>query len=101
VTIVANTTAEGLTVPVSCLVDPPRNGKGTICVVRDGRAMYAPVGIGRCDTSRVEILGGIGLEDHIVLDGDVPFDLGDEVVAVLTPLQSEPLDVETQTADLR
>lgn len=101
VTIVANTSAKGLTIPVSCLVDPPRNGKGTLCVVRDGRAMYAPVGIGRCDSARVEILGGIGPEDYVMLDGDVPFESGDEVVAVVTPLQSEPLDVETQTADLR
>jgi RND family efflux transporter MFP subunit len=56
-----------LAVPSSCLVGKVRDGKGQVCVVRDGRAHLAPVHVSSDNGLRVGVVSGLRADDHVVL----------------------------------
>jgi RND family efflux transporter MFP subunit len=56
-----------LSVPTSCLVGKAENGKGSVYVVRDGRARLVPVEYGTDNGLRVAIHKGLQADDEVIL----------------------------------
>jgi len=56
-----------LSVPTSCLVGKSQDGKGSVFVVRNGKALLTPVEIGSDDGLTVSIIKGIVITDDVIL----------------------------------
>jgi len=66
VTINLHTDRNAVVLPVSCLVGPQKDEKGSVYVVRDGKARLVPVKLGTSDGIHVEILDGLAVTDDVV-----------------------------------
>lgn len=66
VTIKLRPDANALVVPASCMVGPVKDGKGSLYVIREGKAHLVPVEIGADDGARIEIRHGLSPEDQVV-----------------------------------
>ena len=55
-----------LSIPSSCLVGKPEKGKGSVYIVRAGRAHLTPVKIGADNGSQVGIAGGLKPDDQVI-----------------------------------
>jgi HlyD family secretion protein len=55
-----------LSIPSSCLIGNPQEGKGMVYVVRDGRAHLLPVQVGADNGLRVGIIRGLKADDHVI-----------------------------------
>lgn len=66
VTIKLGARAGGLMIPASCLAGPLKDGKGSVYVVRQGKACLVPVKVGSDDGARLEISKGLTPEDEVV-----------------------------------
>ncbi|HVA46200.1 MAG TPA: efflux RND transporter periplasmic adaptor subunit [Pirellulales bacterium] len=55
-----------LTLPASCLVEKPANGKAAVYVVRDGKAHRQAIYLIHADESEIEVLSGIRAGDWVV-----------------------------------
>ncbi len=66
VTIVLDKASNQLSIPSNCLVGKAGNGKGTVYVVRKGKAHLVPVHLGNDNGVRVEILQGLTTEDQVI-----------------------------------
>ena len=53
-------------VPTTCLVGSVESGKGSVYVVRDGKAWLVPVEVGYDDGIHVEINKGLGSGDRVI-----------------------------------
>jgi RND family efflux transporter MFP subunit len=76
-----------LTVPSSCLVGKVKDGKGSVYVVRDGRARLTPVTIGADDGLRIGIATGLTVHDAVILHPSDDVEDGTPVTA--TEVQAE------------
>src|SRR5262249_37890021 len=56
-----------LGVPSSCLVGRSQEGKGSVYVVRDGRAHLVPVRVGADNGLQIGLQGGLTPEDEVIL----------------------------------
>lgn len=65
VTIVLEKT-QLLAVPVSCLIGKPQNGKGSVFVVRGGRARQVSVRIASDDGVNIGIVSGVTAKDAVI-----------------------------------
>lgn len=101
VTIFAPAPSDSQTLPGSCLVGRTRNGRGEVFVLRDGRLRLTPIGTGRSDAERTEVLSGLSLNDAVVVKGDAGMLDGAAAVAVSTRRASPPRATGEVTADLR
>lgn len=86
VTIVLENSPSVLSIPSSCLVGKAEGGKGTVFVVREGRACQTPVRIGADNGLRVLILGGVKPEDQVVRHPSSA--LADGLTVVATPVKA-------------
>jgi HlyD family secretion protein len=66
VTIKLQTNLSAMLLPDSCLVGPAKDGKGTVYVVREGKARLVPVKVGGVDGPDFEILQGLAATDDVV-----------------------------------
>lgn len=66
VTIKLRPDANALVVPASCMVGPVKEGKGSVYIVREGKAYLVPVEIGTDDGARIEIRRGLKAGDRVV-----------------------------------
>jgi len=66
VTIKLTPAANDLAIPASCLVGAANGGKGSVYLVRDGKAKLTPVEIAADDGLDVEISRGLHAEDKVV-----------------------------------
>lgn len=57
-----------LAVPSACLVGKPQEGKGSVFVVRDGRARLVPVKLGADNGTLVGILSGLKADDDVIVN---------------------------------
>jgi RND family efflux transporter MFP subunit len=68
VTIVLDKNADTYSIPSSCLASKsPAGDKGTVYVVRDGRAHAAAVTLGADSGLRVAVLKGLSADDRVIL----------------------------------
>ncbi|HBI42679.1 MAG TPA: efflux RND transporter periplasmic adaptor subunit [Planctomycetales bacterium] len=67
VTIFLDQSADLLSVPSSCLTGKGEQGKGSVFVVRDGKACLTPVIVGSDNGVRIAIPKGLEADDQIVL----------------------------------
>jgi RND family efflux transporter MFP subunit len=74
--------ADALTVPSSSLVGKSENGKGSVYVVRDGRAHLTPVLVGSDNGIEATILGGLKPQDEVVTDAAAGLEDGAPVVPI-------------------
>src|SRR5262249_30978757 len=58
---------EMLSLPSSCLVGRSQDSKGSVYVVRDGRARQVPVQINSDNGVQVTILSGLRADDEVIL----------------------------------
>lgn len=56
----------GLTIPSHCLFGPAKEGKRSVRVVRDGKAVQLSVLVGQDDGVRAEILAGLNPDDRVI-----------------------------------
>jgi HlyD family secretion protein len=56
-----------LSVPSECLLRSGDPGKGTVFVVRDGKAQRKDIAIGMNNGVRAEILGGLTKDDDVII----------------------------------
>ena len=66
VTILLRALSHGLLVPSSCFVGPLKGGKGSVYVVRDGKAYLVPVDVASDDGVHAEIGRGLTDTDDVV-----------------------------------
>lgn len=57
----------GLVIPATCLVGQLKDGKGSVYVVREGKACLVAVKIGSDDGAQLEIRQGLAAEDEVVV----------------------------------
>jgi HlyD family secretion protein len=81
VTIFLEQAADLLSVPSSCLTGKGEQTKGTVFVVRDGKARLTPVIVGTDNGVRVAIPKGLKVDDEVVLHPTDDLVDGAEVVA--------------------
>jgi RND family efflux transporter MFP subunit len=67
VTIALEKASDALSVPSSALVGESDSGKGTLYLVRGGKAHKAEVGIGADDGIHTEIISGLNPDDDVVI----------------------------------
>lgn len=79
-TIGLETRKTGLQVPVACVIDRSGQSDGAVRVVRDGRVHQQKVELGADDGTTVEVVSGLGPDDHVVLRTDSPLKEGTSVV---------------------
>jgi HlyD family secretion protein len=70
-----------LALPPSCLVGKVQDGKGSVFVVRDGRAQLVPVHVGADNGVRVGIVSGLAADDRVILQPGNGIEDGTEVTA--------------------
>ena len=73
-----------LTVPSSCLGGKVQDGKGRVCVVRDGRTILRPVVLGANDGALIGILSGLQGRDAVVVNPGADVVDGTPVIAALS-----------------
>jgi RND family efflux transporter MFP subunit len=56
------------TLPAKCLVGEAEGDKGSVFVIKDGKARRTPIKIGVNDGIRVEVLSGLDPEDEVIVD---------------------------------
>jgi HlyD family secretion protein len=83
VTIFLDQSADLLSVPSSCLTGKGEQGKGSVFVVRDGKARLTPVIVGTDNGVRIAIPKGLKADDEVVLHPTG--DLVDGAAAVASP----------------
>ena len=66
VTILLDPEAEQLSIPSSCLIGRTQEGKGSVYVVRDGRAMLVQVRVGSDNGQLVAIESGLTPADQVI-----------------------------------
>jgi RND family efflux transporter MFP subunit len=66
VTIKLRAASGSFVVPATCLVGPVKDGKGTVYILRDGKACLVHVKVGSDDGARIEIRQGLSTEDDVV-----------------------------------
>jgi RND family efflux transporter MFP subunit len=80
-----------VSVPLSCLVGRPCNGRGQLYVVEDGRIYLRTVGLGYSDGKRVEVLQALKPTDLVLADGSSSrTDLRNGVAATAIEIQNTP-----------
>lgn len=57
-----------LALPPSCLVEKPRDGKGKVLVVRDGRVKVVPVTVGVENSRQIGVQGPLTAQDQVILN---------------------------------
>jgi RND family efflux transporter MFP subunit len=67
VTIMLDQQSDQLSIPSTCLVGQTHEGKGTVFVVRDGRAARVPIRIGVDNGELVAIRGGLTARDQVIV----------------------------------
>jgi multidrug efflux pump subunit AcrA (membrane-fusion protein) len=73
-----------LSIPRDCLIGRSEESKGSVYVVRDGKAHRVNVKLGMNDGVRAEVLHGLTKDDHVILAPPSTLADGDEVeVAML------------------
>jgi RND family efflux transporter MFP subunit len=68
VTIVLEKGTDLLSIPSPCLVGKNENGKGSVYVVRSGRAQKVDVEVGMDSGLRVAVLKGLSKDDQVILN---------------------------------
>jgi multidrug efflux pump subunit AcrA (membrane-fusion protein) len=66
VTIILDRAPDLISIPTSCLVGTPRDGKSKVYVVRDGLARLISVEIGSDNGLQVGVLRGLGEKDNVI-----------------------------------
>jgi len=87
VTIYLEQAADLLSAPSSCLTGKGEHGKGSVFVVRDGKAHLTPVIVGTDNGVRIAIPKGLKIDDEVVLHPTD--DLVDGAAVVASPEASE------------
>jgi len=59
-----------LSVPSACMVGKPKDGKGNVYVIRDGRARLTPIILGNDDGRQIGIISGISTANEIIVHPD-------------------------------
>jgi HlyD family secretion protein len=67
VSIMLDKSPDTLSIPSACLLGKAEGGKGTVYLVQDKRLKSAKIRIGTDNGVRVEIMGGLMLDDRVVL----------------------------------
>lgn len=67
VTVMLDKAPDGLTVPSSALVGESQGGKGTLYVIRGGKAHKLEVGIGADNGVQTEVVSGLKADDDVVV----------------------------------
>ena len=80
--------ADGLTIPAACLVQRHGDARGTVYVVRDGRARRTSITLGGDDGTATEVVSGLGPDDLVVLHPQGS--LEDGAAVVTDPDQTQP-----------
>jgi RND family efflux transporter MFP subunit len=80
VTIILDKQSDRLSVPTSCLVGKSQDGKGSLWVVREGRARLVPVRLGGDDGDRVAIQSGLSDRDQVIVQAPPELEDGTPVV---------------------
>jgi RND family efflux transporter MFP subunit len=80
VTILLDKQSDQLSVPTSCLVGKSQDGKGTLWVVREGRARLVPVRLGGDNGDRVAIQSGLTDKDPVIVQAPADLEDGTPVV---------------------
>jgi RND family efflux transporter MFP subunit len=81
VTIILDQASDQLSVPTSCLVGKAQDGRGTLWVVRDGRARLVPVRLGGDNGDHVAIQSGLSDKEQVIVQA--PSDLEDGTPVVV------------------
>ena len=89
-TIILDKAVDKMSIPRECLVGRPGEGKGTVYVVKGDKAYRTTIKVGLVQDARVEVLGGLRMDDHVVFM-DTPAALSDgiEVQATLMDEQKQ------------
>ena len=77
VTIALRPASKALLIPASCLVGPLKDGKGSVYVVRGGKASLTPVEIAGDDGVHLEVRKGLADTDDVVYHSTGP--IGNDV----------------------
>ena len=67
VTVILEKASDAFSVPSSALIGDTENGKGTVYVVRGGKAYKAEVGLGADNGVDVEVVSGLKADDEVVV----------------------------------
>lgn len=78
-----------LALPASCLVEKPRDGKGKVLVVRDGRVKVVPVTIGVENSRQIGVQGPLTAQDQVILNPESKLVDGSPVQVVAVENSSE------------
>jgi RND family efflux transporter MFP subunit len=98
VTIELQPTTTGLTIPAACLAQRHGDARGTVYVVRDGRARSASITLGGDDGAVTEVVSGLGPADLVVLHPQGS--LEDGVAVVTDPDPTRPDRERSQPGDI-
>lgn len=83
VTLVLERASGQLAIPSSCLIGRTQDGKGSVFVVRDGKAKLTPVQLGLDNGILVAIRDGLAAEDTLIVRPPSNLQDGSEVVPIL------------------
>src|SRR5262249_10497657 len=79
VRIILDRSNDPMTVPVSCLVGTPRDNRGQVYVVRDGKAFLVQVELGANNGTVVGVRSGLSPQDEVVANPSRNLQDGGEV----------------------
>jgi RND family efflux transporter MFP subunit len=82
VTILLDRESDQLSVPSHCLVGKARDGKGSVYVVREGRARLVPIKYGIDNGHLVAVLSGLTQKDQVITQAPPSLHDGEPVAAV-------------------